>query len=89
MELLIVYSLCVFFGFYVANHSDLVKAPREWVYSRLPDRLRYFCECAFCTAFWLTLPMVTLGALPFYCLFAAPPVVLLLNLSYLRLSNDQ
>lgn len=87
LEALILYSLFCFAVFYLLNHSDLVKAPREWVYQRLPGWLAYSLSCAFCLTFWVSLGLAIWSGLPAGIVLTAPPLVLLINLAYVRLSR--
>ncbi len=84
-EALFIYSLAVWFFFYVANHSDLLAKPRGWALSKLPWWLEYSVTCAICSTFWASLALFLVGVVPLLFVFVAPPVVLGMNLTFLRL----
>ncbi len=88
LDHLLVYSLAVFFGFYLTNHSKLpfVIVARESLGQLYwPPWMLYAVQCAFCTAFWQTLVVAIFGGVPWLFVLAAPSLVLFQNLCYQRL----
>jgi hypothetical protein len=82
IEGLAIYSLSLFFAFYVLNHSYVIS---DWVTSLLseaPDWLSYLFQCPFCVTFWWTLWVAAFHLVPWFYVPTAPVVVLFLNLAY-------
>lgn len=82
------YSLSVWFFFYVINHSGYISSYVNNLMNRfLWEKVKYAFNCAFCFAFWVSLPVVFFAGLPFWYIFAAPSMVLLWNLVFLSLTQ--
>ena len=87
-EALLFYCLAIWFVFYVVNHSDLLAKPRSWIMPKLPWWLEYSVSCAICSTFWTSIVMFFVGVIPLIFVFVAPPVVLGMNLAFLRLKPN-
>jgi hypothetical protein len=85
---LLIYSLTVFFLFYLVNHADLFDKVRLAVIPSLPHWLSYPIQCAFCACFWITLSLWYFNLADLWLVFTAPPVTLLLNLIFLKLKSN-
>jgi hypothetical protein len=80
------YCLYMFFAFYIGNHSPLTEELRQEWLPRFPHWMAYSYSCAFCFTFWVGLALNFFG--PFNpIVFAAPPVVLFINLAFERLKK--
>lgn len=84
---LLVYSLAVYFGFYVANHSEfpLAVVVRTRLIAHFPNWLAYSTECALCSTWWLTFGLACFGRVPPLYAVTAPVLVLFQDLVYCRL----
>lgn len=89
LEGLIIYALTFWFWFHLANDSDIFAGMRAAVWPQLPAPVLYAVGCSMCSTFWVTLVLLPFTPIPFVYLFAAPPLVMLLNCGFKRLSNDQ
>ncbi len=76
---LVEYCLCVFFGYHMLNHSDILSGVRTWLYAHIHADVKYALSCAFCLTFWTTLASIYWH--PWYYLLAAPVI----NLFAIRL----
>ena len=79
----------MFFFFHLGVNSDITRRPRQWVLSHLCPTLQYLVTCAFCLTFWVSLIFWFSGLITFLVLFAAPPLVLLLNLTTQKLKPNE
>ena len=87
MERLALYSLAVFFVFYLINYSEGVSDAFKATTRGLPDWLGYPLGCAFCFAFWGTLVAFLGGAVPDTFTLTAPVVVMFIDIAYRRLQS--
>ena len=92
LEKAIIYSLTVWFFFYLWNHADITEKARKFVYARIPEFLVYLLNCSFCSSFWLTLILAAIqvnlpfiGALNWIFIFVAPVINLFVELGYRNL----
>lgn len=82
------FSFCVYFIFYLVCHSTILSVLRAEIFSKLNPVLLYIANCAFCFTFWVSLIIVTLFYLPFWYVFFAPVVNLLVDSLYRGLNNS-
>ena len=85
LEAIQLYSLSLFFLFYLLNYGKLLSKPRAWCAKSLPAFVRYPFSCAFCFSWWIGLMSMVLGAGNALHVVAAPVLVMFLNLAYLKL----
>lgn len=82
---LLIYSLSVWFFFYLYNHAEITRPTRDWIVPRLPSPAAYMVQCSFCSTFYVTLVGVILVAVPTSYLLVAPVVNLFVELLYRKL----
>lgn len=84
---LVLYSLFMWFWFFVFNHAILLMPLTQAFKERLPGYLAYSLECPFCFTWWAGVALWSLGLLPDAWVFTAPVINLFLSLVYDRLSE--
>lgn len=91
LEQLIIYSLSIWFVFYLANHSDLFYPPRRWVYSKVGPFIGYLLQCALCCTFWISCALMTLKFISYknweFCM-VSPVINMFVELSYRKLVKE-
>ncbi len=89
MEQIALYSLAIWFAFYMLNHSELLEKVRLALFPALPSWLGKVLSCPLCFCWWITaaLSLLWFGFTP--TLLTAPVMTLLLDLVYLRLKGDK
>lgn len=87
LALLAMYSLGLFFPYFLLNYAGLTAKPAAWLKATLGPRIGYPLSCAFCWAAWITAFLWVIGIVPPLYVFAAPTIHLLLDSVYDRLSG--
>lgn len=85
IEPLVVYVLCVYWLYFLANYAAITHRPASWLKRVLGPTWGYPLSCSLCFAQWVTLALWLVGALPLYYVFAAPILHLFLDAAYDRL----
>jgi len=90
---LIEYSLVVFFFFYLANHAEYFAGRLENLFAEYGDSINHFfnyiTSCAFCSTFWISLVLWAFSQISIVFLFAAPPIVMFLNLIFVNFTKSE
>ena len=81
-EVLGLYVLTLFFGFFFLNYAAISAKPAAWLKRVLGPKLGYPLSCAFCWAGWVTICLFVLGFVPLYYLTTAPVLHLFLDAAY-------
>lgn len=79
---LLVYSVFIYFFVYLIKYSDFLKSAREFLTEKLGETMSYPLKCTFCATFhisWMVW-ILTFGGIPFYLVFCAPVINLILDL---------
>lgn len=86
---LFVYSLSLWFAFYLLNYAEITARSSKWLKRRLGVKIGYPLECPFCWGWWVTLVgYILLPNWALWTCFAAPVIVLFIDLAYQRLSGN-
>lgn len=83
---LVMYVLCLFWGFFLLNYAELTARPSAWLKGLMGPRWGYPLSCAFCLAWWATGFLWFLGMVPLFYVFAAPVLHLFVDAAYDRLN---
>ena len=83
------YSFVIFFFFFLVNHARICILPRNFVFSKVHEKVRYAIQCPFCFTFWISIPVNILWNIPIEYIFAAPVLVLFLDLFCENLGGTQ
>lgn len=86
-EDIVLYSLVIWFFFWLYNHSYILEKFRDCINSKLPFLIKYGIGCSFCFTFWVTLFLFIMTGLPLIFLFVAPVINLFIELIYQKLSK--
>lgn len=75
-----VLALVIYFFYHLLNYADITEGVRNWlVSSKINDKVQYALKCAFCLTFYCTLISWLFMYIPFYWVFAAPVINLVLD----------
>ncbi len=86
MEFLI-YCFSIFFVAYMLKYASIFDRLRTAAVPALPGWLQTLLGCSFCLAFWITAALsLFTGFTPM--ILAAPPCVLLIDLTYRKLAGE-
>lgn len=86
MEFLI-YCFSIFFVAYMLKYASIFDRLRAAAMPALPGWLQTLLSCSFCLAFWITAALsLFTGFTPM--ILAAPPCVLLIDLTYRKLAGE-
>lgn len=86
LETVVLASISLWFAFYVVNHAEVTRKVRAGLLPALPGWITDLIECPICASFWaLTAFTLLVGYTPL--MWVCPPIVLLLDLIYRRLSG--
>lgn len=88
LEAILTTSLALWMAFYLVNHADMFSRLRAAAMSVLPRWVAYPLSCPICFAWWVLVAACVLAGWTPLVLWV-PPVVLLLDLAYLRLRWPQ
>lgn len=82
----LIYSISVWFFFYLFNYSDIAAKFRDWVVGHMAKPFDYLVQCAFCTTFYIT----ALAAIkfPYWYILVAPVINLFIDMSYRNLKKN-
>lgn len=84
----IVYSMGMFFMFYLVNHAEITDKPINWLFNKLPINIVKAFQCAFCFAWWISIPMAIFGIINWWYIICSPVINIFTNLIFLRLCED-
>ena len=82
------YALMIWFGFYIINHSLILKFFRDKLYPKVNSKLLYLIKCSFCFTFWISLILYLFKFIPLIFIFVAPPINLIIELLFLSLTDS-
>lgn len=86
---LTVYSLVMWFVFFLFNYAEITSRPSNWLKSILGPKLGYPLSCPACLTWWITLAgYIIYPDWSFWTCFAAPVIVLFIDLAYQKLSGN-
>jgi hypothetical protein len=86
-EVLAIYVLSLFFGFFFLNYAAISAKPAAWLKRVLGPTWGYPLSCAFCWAGWTTICLFLVGFVPAYYLTTAPVLHLFLDALYDRVCS--
>ena len=84
---LVMYSLCLWFGFFLLNYAAITERPAAWLKRVMGPKWGYPLGCALCFAFWMTLAAWVINWVPFFFVLAAPVLHLFIDAAYDRLGT--
>ncbi len=86
---LIIYSAGVWFAFYLLNYAEITSRPAKWLKTKLGAKVGYPLECPLCLCWWVSLVgFIVYPDWALWTCFAAPVIVLFIDLAYQRLSGN-
>ena len=84
---LVLYSLSLWFAFYLLNHAEITSFWSRALKEKLGKAWKQPLECPLCLTFWASLILIPVYGLPVYLLTTAPVLVLFVELTYERLAH--
>ena len=86
---MIIWTLGLFFAFYLLNYADLTRPVSRWLHQKLPPKIGYALQCAFCWPFWVTLAgYIIYPDWSFWTILVVPVLHLFVDLAYQKLSGN-
>lgn len=87
MEALLIYSLGLWFFYFLLNYAEITKSPSTGLKRWMGPKWGYPLSCAFCAAWWATLASWGIGLVPAYYLLTAPVIHLFIDQLFSKLSD--
>ena len=83
----LIYSIFIWFFFWLYNHSYILEKLRLSLNSKLPFLINYGIGCSFCFTFWSTVFLFFMINLHWVFIFICPVINLFIELIYNKLSS--